>query len=154
MSYQYTFLGEPYAGDASAARALSRAICAGLTPRYPGIRFNKVWITPTPDFRMARRDEVGPDESVDLVEVTFSVSGTGEALVRHHFADTSWLAGLDEGRSLKDPNTPGFGRAYVVKRTSQGYRLTLAEYEDGLDRLLPLFMPGLLERFMRKESQP
>jgi hypothetical protein len=107
------------------------AECCALEQLYPGIRFNRVTVTIFARFYF----EHAPDQ--DYVEVSFNISGTMEDLERHGFWPPS--------SSITSP-----------VRTSRGYRLWGASYDDGLDKLAALFIPPLLERFKRgaEEARP
>jgi hypothetical protein len=150
---RWTFIGE-LADVRSASleeqKCLSRALCAALTPRYPAIRFNRVEISAFTDQDLLEH----PNPDVDLVCISFSVSGAAADLERHGFVHPDWWALIPEGRkSTMHPQTSGFGDCYILQRTNRGFRVDHGCYDDGLDRLLLLVAPSLLARFGRKEAQ-
>jgi hypothetical protein len=145
---RYLYLGEPFRGecfDHSELDRRSRELCAALTPRYPGVRFNRV--------RVIANDDLDLKQGRDLIDVCFNVSGSRTDLERHRFAHPSWLQDIRTTK-LSGLQTSGFGWAYSILRTRTGYRVTDAMYEDGLDRLLPVCTPALLGKFLGKEARP
>lgn len=75
---------------------------------------------------------VEDDSNIDYFDVSFNLSGTAEALDQHGFAHPK--------------------RCMHRFRTREGWRLTYASYEDGLERIAALFIPQLLAR-VSKERQ-
>jgi hypothetical protein len=150
---RWTFIGEPThlkGVGIEDQRLLSRALCEALRPRYPGIRFNRVEIHAFTDQDLLEH----PNPDVDLIRISFSVSGDAADLERYRFVHPSWWALIPEDRkSTMHPETKGFGDCYILQRTKNGFRVDSGSYEDGLDRICPLLMPQLLARFGRKEAQ-
>jgi hypothetical protein len=96
--------------------------CSLLEERYPGIRFNKVAAHMLARFRFQN----SPDQ--DHIDVSFNLSATEAALKRHGFDKPLWCNRV---------------------RTRNGYRLSGAAYDNGLDRVASVFIPLLLARFSR-----
>jgi hypothetical protein len=70
-------------------------------------------------------------------------------LKRHRFVHETWLARIPRSGIVYHPEMSGFGHALELQRTRAGFRVSWASYDDGLDRLAKLLMPGMLAQYFR-----
>jgi hypothetical protein len=85
----------------------------------------------------------------DTDNVWIKVSGPEELLLRHRFLLPEWRAVPKSG--TRSHETEGFGRG-TVTRTKSGFRVD-ARYDDAFDKLAPVFIGPVLDRFRRRPPE-
>jgi hypothetical protein len=124
----------------------SNELCRLLSARYEGIHFVSLHISLSSD------DYLEDYSDAEMVSVSFNLRGAAEELVRHRFAHPSWVGlapSLGKGRRRAGSD---LGNAQSIEKVRGGYRLTMASYLDGLDRIAAVIVPRLIQT--SRERQP
>jgi hypothetical protein len=117
----------------------SDELCRLLAARYEGVHFNSLYVS------LLRDDLAESWHEDEMVSVSFNLRGAAEDLVRHRFAHPSWVSlapSLGKGHRRAGSE---LGSAQSIEKVRGGYRLTMASYHDGLDRIAAVAVPRLIQ---------